>query len=60
MQFDEVSQASTLEEKVETVRSLLKQGSVLVYGPQDLYEKLHASFGGVVLIDKAIDPLMLR
>jgi len=60
MQFDEVSQASTLEEKVETVRSLLKQGSVLVYGQQDLNEKLHASFGDVVLIDKAIDPLMLR
>ena len=60
MQFDEVSQAFTLEEKVETVRSLLKQGSVLVYGPQNLYEKLCASFFDVVLIDKVINPLMLR
>jgi len=31
LQFDEVNQAVTLEQKVEVVRSLLEQGSVLAY-----------------------------
>jgi len=60
MQFDEINQAVTLEQKVETVRSLLKQGSVLVYAPKDLYEKLQAYFDNLILVDKTVDPLMLR
>jgi len=60
LQFDELNHASTLEQKVETVSSLLKQGSVLVYGPQDLLETLQASFGEFILIDETINPTMLR
>lgn len=60
MQFDEINQAVTLEQKVEAVRSLLKQGSVLVYAPKDLYEKLQAYFDNLILVDKTVDPLMLR
>ena len=38
LQFDEVNQAATLEQKVEVVKSLLKQGSVLAYAPLDFCE----------------------
>ena len=60
MQFDEINQAVTFEQKVETVRSLLKQGSVLVYAPKDLHEILRAYFGNLILVDKTTDPSMLR
>ena len=59
MQCDEVIQAHTLEEKVLTIESLLKQGSVLVYATEDLAERLKA-FVEAVIVDENTDPLLLR
>ena len=55
-----MNQATTLEQKVEVVQSLLKQGSVLAYAPLDFCEKLQASFPDLVVVDETIDPLLLR
>ena len=55
-----MNQAATLEQKVEVVQSLLKQGSVLAYVPLDFCEKLRASIPDLIVIDESIDPLLLR
>lgn len=58
--LDEVNQASTLEQKVQVIEDLLKQGSVLVCGSQELLEKLRTSVIDLILIDVSIDPFALR
>jgi hypothetical protein len=60
LQCDEVVQASGVKEKVATITSLLKQGSVLVYATPDLAEGLRALTEEIVLINEATDPSMLR
>ena len=55
-----MNQAATLEQKVEVVQSLLKQGSVLAYAPLDFCEKLRAAFPDLVEVDETINPLLLR
>ena len=51
LQCDEVVQAHSVEEKVETITSLLKKGSVLVYAPLDLAEGLRALSEKFVIVD---------
>ena len=60
LQCDEAVQAHSVQEKVETITSLLKQGSVLVYAPLDLAEGLRALSEEFVTVDETTDPLMLR
>jgi hypothetical protein len=60
LQCDEVVQASGVEEKVATITSLLKQGSVLVYTPSDLAEGLRSLCKEVLTVDETADPSMLR
>ena len=60
LQFDEVVQACGVEEKVAIITSLLNQGSVLVYAPSDLAERLRTLSEEFVFINESTDPLMLR
>lgn len=60
LQFDEVNQATTAVQKVEYIKNLLTQGSVLLYGPQELYEALKDAIDVTALITNDIDPQSLR